>query len=134
MPYRLYSETIQHPNIRRTLITTNTKAMSRLFLLDRFFHGIWLGRDQGLDLCLFSSSFTSLSKFHSLCFSFNLWCCVFLLHFFRGMWLGRDHGLDLCLFSSFFASFSMFHSQCFSFNLWCCLLRLHFFYQYSYLL
>ncbi|KAF3507522.1 hypothetical protein F2Q69_00003677 [Brassica cretica] len=26
--------------------------MSRLFLLDRFFHGMWLGRDQGLDLCL----------------------------------------------------------------------------------
>ncbi|KAH0934336.1 hypothetical protein HID58_011453 [Brassica napus] len=39
---KLYSETIQHPNIRRTLITTNTTAMSRLFLLDRFFHGMWL--------------------------------------------------------------------------------------------
>ncbi|KAF3507554.1 hypothetical protein F2Q69_00003675 [Brassica cretica] len=38
--------------------------MSRLFLLDRFFHGMWLGKDQGLDLCLFSSSFTSLSKLH----------------------------------------------------------------------
>uniref|UniRef100_M4CBU5 C3H1-type domain-containing protein n=1 Tax=Brassica campestris TaxID=3711 RepID=M4CBU5_BRACM len=46
--------------------------MSRLFLLDRFFHGMWLGRNQGLDLCLFSSSFNSLSKLHSLCFSFNL--------------------------------------------------------------
>ncbi|KAH0891525.1 hypothetical protein HID58_053954 [Brassica napus] len=104
MPYRLYSETIQHPNIRRTLITTITKAMFRLFLLDRFFHSMWLSRDQGLDLCLFSSSF------NSLCFSFNLWCCVLRLHFFRGMWLGRDHGLDLCLFSSFFASLSKFHS------------------------
>ncbi|CAF2127930.1 unnamed protein product [Brassica napus] len=38
----LTAYTIQHPNIRRTLITTNTTAMSRLFLLDRFFHGMWL--------------------------------------------------------------------------------------------
>ncbi|CAN6997053.1 unnamed protein product [Brassica oleracea var. botrytis] len=42
MPSLPTAYTIQHPNIRRTLITTNTKTMSRLFLLDRFFHGMWL--------------------------------------------------------------------------------------------